>query len=286
MKSLLTKLLSIGILIQIFPLSQLSAQKLPKEIRKQFAAIPAGKIKTETQEIETSDFYIAKAEVSCLSYKKFSAEIKKKGDGVMLQKIQIDTNVWDLKEYRATYGIHPAFDNYPVVGISKYAAEEYCRWLTDKYGQGLWEFRLPTRIEWMRATQGTHASVPYPWGKTKWEGYRLQNQKGIYQCNFADWYGTENLKYSDSFKEVTINGKSFNRDNFDYIAYSDFYPKNDFGLFNMNGNVAEIISDEEMAVGGSWKSGGYDVRVESTKPYTKPTDDIGFRPVAVLRKRN
>jgi hypothetical protein len=69
MKSLLIKLISIGILIQIFPLSQLLAQKLPKEIRQQFAAIPAGKIKTETQEIETSEFYIAKAEVSCLAYK-------------------------------------------------------------------------------------------------------------------------------------------------------------------------------------------------------------------------
>jgi hypothetical protein len=69
MKYLFTKLAFIGILIQIFPLSQALAQNLPKEIRQQFAAIPAGKIKTETQEIETSEFYIAKAEVSCLAYK-------------------------------------------------------------------------------------------------------------------------------------------------------------------------------------------------------------------------
>lgn len=284
MKTHFVKFVLLGFLLHLTTLPQLTAQKLHKEIRKHFASIPAGKINTQTQEIETLDFYIAKGEVSCLAYKEFTADIKKKGDEVLLQKIQIDTNVWDMKEYRATYGIHPAFDNYPVVGISKFAAEEYCRWLTEKYGNGIWEFRLPTHNEWMRAAQGTHEKVPYPWGKNYMDGYYLLHRH-TYFCNFGDWYGIENMQYNASFKEVILKGRSGNRDGFNYTAYSNFYPKNDFGLSNMNGNVAELVSDESMAVGGSWKSGGYDVRVESTKPFSKPNDEVGFRPVAVRKSK-
>ena len=50
--------------------------------------------------------------------------------------------------------MHPAYFTYPVVNIDKKSAEEFCKWLTDKYNstkkhkyQNI-EFRLPTETEW------------------------------------------------------------------------------------------------------------------------------------------
>ena len=47
----------------------------------------------------------------------------------------------------------------------------------------------------------------------------------------------------------------------------------------MCGNVAEMISEKGIALGGSWKDTGYDVRIESTANYTEPSPTVGFRPM-------
>ncbi|MEI8201577.1 MAG: hypothetical protein WCH34_01100 [Bacteroidota bacterium] len=51
------------------------------------------------------------------------------------------------------------------------------------------------------------------------------------------------------------------------------------GIYNMCGNVAEMVAEKGIAVGGSWKDTGYDVRIESTINYSEPSPSIGFRPV-------
>jgi len=57
-----------------------------------------------------------------------------------------------------------------------------------------------------------------------------------------------------------------------------FYP-NSFGLYNMCGNVAEMIEENGIAKGGSFQDPAYQVRISSEKSYTKPQADIGFRVV-------
>jgi len=57
------------------------------------------------------------------------------------------------------------------------------------------------------------------------------------------------------------------------------YSANKFGLYNVCGNVAEMIVNEGIAVGGSWNSTGYDVRVMSVKKYFEPNPFVGFRPI-------
>jgi formylglycine-generating enzyme required for sulfatase activity len=66
----------------------------------------------------------------------------------------------------------------------------------------------------------------------------------------------------------------------DLTAPAESYSPNGYGLYNMNGNVAEMISDGDFAVGGSWNSPGYDIRNQSIKKFKGAHPTVGFRIVA------
>jgi len=88
--------------------------------------------------------------------------------------------------FMRNYFSHPAFDDYPVVGVNWKQAKAFCNWRTS-----LWdgfkgenepnseEFRLPTEAEWEHAARGGNAIAPYPWG-----GYNIRNTKGCLLANF------------------------------------------------------------------------------------------------------
>ncbi|MBQ7551344.1 MAG: SUMF1/EgtB/PvdO family nonheme iron enzyme [Bacteroidales bacterium] len=126
------------------------------------------------------------------------------------------------------YFYHPQFDHYPVVGISWRQAKAFCYWRTHlrnvwlashKYAREQ-EFRLPNEAEWEWAARGDFDMQTYPWG-----GPYTQNMNGCYLSNFKPQRGN-------------------------YIADGNIYPgivahyhPNDFGLFDMAGNVAEWCED-------------------------------------------
>jgi formylglycine-generating enzyme required for sulfatase activity len=68
----------------------------------------------------------------------------------------------------------------------------------------------------------------------------------------------------------------------DITAPVKSYWPNGYGLYNVNGNVAEMIADKEIVAGGSWNDPGYDVRNESVKPYKGAARNVGFRIVATV----
>ncbi len=124
------------------------------------------------------------------------------------------------------YG-HPAFGNYPVVGVSWKQATAFCEWRT-KYLNSYLEskkknaesdFRLPTEAQWEYAARGGRSQAAYPWG-----GYYLRNKKGCLLANFKPGRG------------------NYPEDGGLYTVRADAYWPNDFGLYNMAGNVAEWTS--------------------------------------------
>ena len=125
------------------------------------------------------------------------------------------------------YFAHPAFGNYPVVGVNWKQASAFCEWRTNFYNSFLeskkrtseTDYRLPTEAQWEYAARGGRSQSPYPWG-----GPYLRNKKGCLLANFKPRRG------------------NYPEDGGFYTVRADAYWPNDFGLYNMAGNVAEWTS--------------------------------------------
>ncbi|GGH79996.1 gliding motility lipoprotein GldK [Filimonas zeae] len=150
------------------------------------------------------------------------------------QKVYPDTLVW-MRDFSYSYNepmakryyAHPSFGNYPVVGVSWKQAVAFCQWRS-MYLNGFLErtkkaqesdFRLPTEAEWEYAARGGRTQSIYPWGN-----YYTRNKKGCLLANFKP--GRGNYPEDGGF----------------YTVRADAYWPNDFGLYNMAGNVAEWTS--------------------------------------------
>lgn len=123
------------------------------------------------------------------------------------------------------YFWHPAYDHYPVVGVNWGQAKAFCVWRTEKLNKylrsqkeevALSEFRLPTETEWEWAARGGNHLNPYPWG-----GPYTRNEKGCLLANYKPLRGNY---IADGGLRTLIVGH---------------YPPNDWGLYDMAGNVAE-----------------------------------------------
>ena len=126
------------------------------------------------------------------------------------------------------YFWHPAYDNYPVVGVNWRQARAFCIWrsellnsfLLSQGGTMVNNFRLPTESEWEYASRGGLDLSPYPWG-----GPYIRNSNGCFLANFKPMRG--NYIDDGGFHTVVVTS----------------YSPNEFGLYCMSGNVAEWTSN-------------------------------------------
>lgn len=149
-------------------------------------------------------------------------------------KIYPDTLVW-VRDFTYSYNepmarqyfYHPKYDDYPVVGVTWKQANAFGYWRTfwqNKYWESIEQpvsehWRLPSEFEWEYAARGNRDNNMYPWG-----GPYTRNSKGCLMANFKPNRGDY------------INDGGF------YPVRADSYFPNDYGLYNMAGNVAEWTS--------------------------------------------
>ncbi|MDB2385386.1 gliding motility lipoprotein GldK [Polaribacter sp.] len=208
-----------------------------------------------------------------------------------------DTTVW-VKDFNYSYNdpmhqdyfYHQSYGDYPVVGVSWNQANAFCGWRTKKKNDYLRgkknpnkvpDFRLPTEAEWEYAARGGLDFATYPWGTGG-----TTSDRGCFLANFKPVRGN----YAVDGALYTMEAQSFNA--------------NDYGLYNMAGNVSEWTSSaynlasyqmastmnpnvedrknkRKIIRGGSWKDVAYYLEVSSRDYEYADTarSYIGFRTV-------
>ncbi len=178
---------------------------------------------------------------------------KRRSDFIFRDTVPVypDTLVWLADfSYAANdpmvegYFSQPSYRNYPVVGVNWRQARAFNDWRS-RYNDAYQDKRhqahrspydLPTESEFEYAARGGRIGTDYPWG-----GPYIKNAKGCLLANFKPGRGN----YSDDGGTYTVNVKSY-------------FP-NDYGLYNMAGNVAE------------WTSSSYDPSASSFVNDLAPT---------------
>jgi formylglycine-generating enzyme required for sulfatase activity len=225
------------------------------------------------------DLWVSKYEVSNADYRKFIIDVSNSNEPLQVHSVLPDTLVWrndlaNTEPFVKFYFRNNSYDNYPVVGIGYEAAKEYCKWLTEKYNQNPHKkfqkvlFKLLSKEEWVFAANKGDTSKVYTWGT----GF-IQNNRKQYLCNYKHTVFTldsATKKYIESPEPNAIGGTTVT------APIHSFYP-NSFGIYNMCGNVAEMIEEKGIAKGGSFLDPAYNVRISSEKMYNQPQADIGFR---------
>lgn len=143
-----------------------------------------------------------------------------------------DTTCWvndfpnaDNESYMRLYYCNPAYNDYPVVGVTWDQANAFCAWRTEFLMKGLGaaarfvqRYRLPSEAEWEYAARGKDGTE-FPW-----ENKDVKSDKGCFYANFKPDKGNYTKDGSLITSKVGI------------------YSANSNGLFDMAGNVAEWTS--------------------------------------------
>lgn len=182
-----------------------------------------------------------------------------------------DTLVWKSplaynEPFVNYYFSHPAYGRYPVVGLTYEQVIDYCNWRTERNKENRenenLKFRLPTKTEWLEISK-INLSKKYQKKviKKKLECHKTINEKIIFGNFICD---------KDKHAHIT--------------APVDSYYPNEIGVYNLVGNIAEIISEKGIAMGGHYKEKLENFTLEKEYHYDSPTDWLGFRCVAEISK--
>ena len=137
-----------------------------------------------------------------------------------------DFNNANNEYYMRNYFSNPGYANYPVVGVTWEAATAFCEWRTMFLKKSLKgknvtieKYRLPTEAEWEMAARNANSDNRYPWDSNS-----TTSESGCYNANFKPGEG------------------AYAADNYLIPAKVGSFKPNNFGLYDMAGNVAEWTS--------------------------------------------
>lgn len=155
--------------------------------------VSGGQVTVEGSAVQVNPFLISRTEVTWDMYDVFALGL----DG---SKGSVDATTRPSQPYGAPdYGWGHA--GYPVISVTRAAAEAFCTWLSSKTGK---RYRLPTEAEWVRAAElaadgsdegardgmtwhrGNAKGTTHPVGKRKPDALGLHDLFG----NAAEWVTT------------------------------------------------------------------------------------------------
>lgn len=237
----------------------------------------------DTVMLYNDSLYVGKTEVTNKEYLEFTKYIQKNQPNIY-SDILPNSLLWKSisnkpKAYEEYYFEHPAYKNYPVVNITNSQAVRFCEWKTVQLNNLLkkivvekrdnikyFNVRLPNRYEWRDAALG---KIP-TYSKYTWEGSQMRNKDGLFRCRFRYTKG-----------KIKVGKKQINASD-DLLSPVNSFEPNSIGVYNMCGNVAEILHQDSIAVGGHWQSFDDEVTINSFIPLKKESPMVGFRYVVEI----
>lgn len=263
--------------------------------------------------VAIAHFYFDRQEISNLDYREYLSWLTHifGPDSDELRQAVPDTLVWlrNIESYgynplEEVYFRHPAYDGYPVVGVSYEQATQYCAWRTDRvyemqlirsnsipknsrqtrvdyftaerYLAGQYQglapnrnipllrYRLPTRDEWEMAASGNLDATIFPYG------YDLSDKKIAGK-----------LRKGQAVFQTRQVVKMQNQAGYLAVAPTVYGFPNGFKLYNMIGNVAEMLAEKGSCKGGSFRHALDDCKITGQLAYSQPESWLGFRCVCV-----
>jgi gliding motility-associated lipoprotein GldJ len=269
--------------------------------------------------VTVSSFYMDETEVTnqhWLDYMRWLTIVYFDNFPEMIGRALPDTNCWrrvneDMEKYVELYLRHPAYQDYPVVGVSWLQASDYCAWRTDRVNEQILVREKiishdPAQRDDKHFTTETYFSGGYlpqifPDGtsggkitnivddggflpkKVKGTGHSVRMEDGILLPRYrlpteAEWEYAAMALIGNSYQELISDRRTYPwdghyvrngeddylgtmranfmrgagdamgvagylNDNADITAPVYQYPPNDFGLYNMAGNVSEWVAD-------------------------------------------
>lgn len=241
-----------------------------------------------TAEIVDNFFYDVN-EITNISWKEYLSFIKE-SDGVDSERYKAnlpDTMVWmEEGSYNEplveTYFSHPSYDYYPVVGITHKQATDYCTWRTEAVktmlkangieGPKSFRYRLPSQTEWSLMANA---------GMSKKSKRLIAKQAKKNAVPIKKITGNFRFKVKEGDKDP------FNDPHILKIPIpSPTFLPNKYGVYNIYGNVAEMVTEPGIAMGGSFNHYYEDIVPENKIiSYNSPEKWLGFRCVCEILEK-
>jgi formylglycine-generating enzyme required for sulfatase activity len=208
------------------------------------------------------------------------------------------------------YFTNPFFRFYPVVGITHEQAEFYCLWrtgivneLNKRYmtAKGITppkkftlEFRLPTEKEWETYAACGINTNKHPQGVKFNDSEIRVNPKAANYLKLKNGLTQSTSQIKNDIKEFNKKKErlimfNIDRENAPYFLTNKtpFYvfdlPINNYGLYNMIGNVAELVKEKGITKGGSYRDKLEDCSINKKQEYTGASPTVGFRTVCEIK---
>jgi formylglycine-generating enzyme required for sulfatase activity len=248
-----------------------------------FSFAPKNKSFKPPGTVRISDTLFAdETEVSNFSWLQFEHWTKVKYGTFSKEHLEVlpDTLVWQMPKssnepYVKYYYRHPAYRDYPVVGVSYEQALMFCKWrservkeycrLAGKYQDYEFVYRLPSAEEWESLTFN---------GQFEFSN-QGKDEKGFMKMNVK----------RETLKKFT-DDKVYDSGGVDVTAPVYAYKKNIFGIYNLIGNVAEMTQEKGICKGGGWINSMEECRVGKKQSYDSPLAWLGFRCLCIVRKKD